>query len=122
MSSVWGSTKSSSVGAYGMGTSCAVTRMIGASSHSNACSLIRVADRCLDETLRVPHRCRIDDLQARRVEERRFRILRMERAAANVAAARAAHHHGGRQSGAIARGGDIVREHVVGARDEVDEL
>src|SRR5206468_3274750 len=43
ISSVWGSTKSSSVGAYGNGTSCAVTRMIGPSSHSNACSLIRAA-------------------------------------------------------------------------------
>src|SRR6266853_2968336 len=83
---------------------------------------ILVADRCLDETLRVPHGCRIDDLEAGRVEKRRFRVLRMERPAANVAATRAAHHHGGRQSGAIARGGDIVREHVVRARDEVDEL
>src|SRR2546427_3606020 len=41
MSSVCGSTKSSSVGAYGSGTSWAVTRMIGPSSHSNACSLMR---------------------------------------------------------------------------------
>jgi len=43
MSSLWGNTKSSRVGAYGIGTSCAVTRMIGPSSHSNARSLIRAA-------------------------------------------------------------------------------
>src|SRR5438105_3327299 len=43
ISSVCGSTKSSSVGAYGRGTSCAVTRMIGPSSHSKACSLMRAA-------------------------------------------------------------------------------
>ena len=34
MSAVCGSTKSSSDGAYGSGTSCAVTRSTGASSHS----------------------------------------------------------------------------------------
>src|SRR6266550_5386473 len=46
----------------------------------------------------------------------------MERPAANVTAARAAHHHRRRQPGAVARGGDVIREHVVRARNEVDEL
>src|SRR5258706_558382 len=49
---------------------------------------ILVADRCLDETLRVPHRRRKDDLQTRRGEERPLRALGWERPAANVAATR----------------------------------
>src|SRR6266508_2285110 len=83
---------------------------------------IFVADRRLDQTLRIPHGRRVDDLEAGRVEECRFRILRMERPAANVTAAGAAHHHRRRQPGPVARGGDVIREHVVRARNEVDEL
>ena len=41
MSATCGSTKSSSDGAYGNGTSCAVTRSTGASSQANELSLIR---------------------------------------------------------------------------------
>src|SRR5881396_2197784 len=83
---------------------------------------IVVPDGGLDQALRVPRRGGIDDLQARRVKEGRLRVLRMERTAPHVAAARAAHHDRGRETGAVARGGDVVREHVVGAGDEVDEL
>src|SRR5207249_10027456 len=64
----------------------------------------------------------IPDLQARSVKEGRFRVLRMERATAHVAAAGASHHDRGGETGAVARGGDVVGEHVVGAGDEVDEL
>ena len=81
-----------------------------------------VADRRLHQPLRVGGRRRIDDLEARRVDEGRFGILRVERTAAHVAAARPAHHHRTRQERAVARRGDVVREHVVGAGDEVDEL
>src|SRR6266581_927953 len=69
---------------------------------------ILVADRRLDEALGVPHRRRVDDLEAGRVEECRFRILRMERPASNVAAAGAAHHHRGGQPRAVPRGGDVI--------------
>src|SRR6266571_4250204 len=83
---------------------------------------IVVPDGGLDQALRVPRGGGIHDLQARRVKEGRLRVLRMERTAPHVAAARAAHHDRGRETGAVARGGDVVREHVVGAGDEVDEL
>src|SRR5205809_901226 len=46
----------------------------------------------------------------------------MERPAANVTAAGAAHHHRRRQPGPVPRGGDVIREHIVRARNEVDEL
>src|SRR5881409_1023688 len=74
---------------------------------------IVVPDGGLDQALRVPRRGGIDDLQARRVKEGRLRVLRMERTAPHVAAARAAHHDRGRETGAVARGGDVVRKHVV---------
>src|SRR6266480_4028060 len=83
---------------------------------------IVVPDGGLDQALRVPRGGGIDDLQARRVKEGRLRVLRMERTAPHVAASGAAHDHRGRETGAVARGGDVVREHVVGAGDEVDEL
>src|SRR5438128_469117 len=83
---------------------------------------IVVPDGGLDQALRVPRGGGIDDLQARRVKEGRLRVLRMERTAPHVAATGAAHDHRGRETGAVARGGDVVREHVVGAGDEVDEL
>ena len=56
------------------------------------------------------------------MQERGFGVLGMERAAAHVAAARAADDHRRREPGAIARGRDVIGQHVVGARDEVDEL
>ena len=56
------------------------------------------------------------------MQERRLRILRVEGPAAHVAAARPAHHDRAGEHRAVARRGDVVREHVVGARDEVDEL
>src|SRR5215213_7064592 len=46
----------------------------------------------------------------------------MKRAPADVPTARATHHHRTRKHCAIARGGDVVREHVIATRDEVDEL
>ena len=83
---------------------------------------IVVADGRLDEALRIP-RCRgVDDLQARGVEEGRLRVLRMERPATHIPAAGAAHDDRRREAGAIAGRGHVVGEHVVGARDEVDEL
>src|SRR6266568_5452966 len=83
---------------------------------------IVVPDGGLDQALRVPRGGGIDDLQARRVKEGRLRILRVEGTAPHVAATGAAHHDRGREAGAVTRGGDVVREHVVGAGDEVDEL
>src|SRR6266550_2951701 len=83
---------------------------------------ILVPDGRLDQTLSVPSGGGIHVLQTRGVKEGRFRLLRMERAAPHVAAAGASHHNRGREAGAVARGGDVVREHVVGAGDEVDEL
>src|SRR6058998_3555123 len=215
MSSVWGSTKSSNVGAYGSGTSCAVTRMIGPSSHANACSLMRAAispatppvrvssctmstlfvfctvrmiaassigsrvrrsststdrpssfaswsaassdfhtvapyvtmersfpslalrqrfldpavqplvlevddgilipDRRLDQPLGVTCRGGIHNLQTRRMKEGRLRVLRMERTAAHVPAARPAHHHRGGQPRAVACRCNVIRKHVVRA-------
>ena len=81
-----------------------------------------VANRRLHQSLRVLGRRRIHDLETRRVDEAGFRILRVERTAAHVPAARSAHDHRARQERAIARRRDVVREHVVGVRDEVDEL
>src|SRR5438874_11800714 len=59
---------------------------------------IVVPDGGLDQALRVPRRGGIDDLQARRMKEGRLRVLRMERTAPHVAAARAAHHDRGRET------------------------
>src|SRR5216683_485738 len=83
---------------------------------------VLVPDGGLDQPLRVPRGGGVHDLQARRMKERRLRVLRMERAAPHVATAGPPHHNRGRETGAVARGGDVVREHVVGAGDEIDEL
>src|SRR2546426_1360199 len=56
-----------------------------------------------------------------RSEEGRLRVLRMERPATHITAAGAAHDDRRREAGAIACGGHVVGEHVVGARDEVED-
>ena len=56
------------------------------------------------------------------MEEGGLGILRVERAAAHVAAARSADDHRAREKGAVPRRGDVVGEDAVGAGDEVDEL
>ncbi len=83
---------------------------------------ILIANRRLDEPFRVARGRRIHDLEAGRMQEGRLGILRMERTAAHIPAAGPAHHQRGRKASAVARGRDIIREHVVGAGDEVDEL
>ena len=81
-----------------------------------------VADRGLDQALRVVRRRRLDDLQARRVGEVGLRVLRVEGAAVHAAAGRAADDERDADAGAVARLRGEVRDHVEGAGDEVDEL
>src|SRR5437762_607557 len=83
---------------------------------------IVIADRGLDQALRVPDRRGIDDFEPGRVQERRLGILRVEWPAPHVPAAGTTHDDGRRQSGPVARRGDVIRQHVVGTGDEVDEL
>ena len=81
-----------------------------------------VADRRLEQALGVVGGRRLDHLEAGRVEEERLGVERVERPAADAAAARPADHH--RHAGAVAvaaRRGE-VGEHVEAAGDEVDEL
>ena len=83
---------------------------------------IVVADRGLDQALGVVGRGRLDDLQAGRVGEVGLGVLRVERPAVHAAAGRAADDERHADAGAVARLGGEVRDHVEGARDEVDEL
>ena len=83
---------------------------------------IVVADRRLQQSFRVVGGRRLDHLQARRVEEERLRVERVERPAADAAAGRTADDDW--HAGAVAipaRRGE-VRQHVEAARDEIDEL
>ena len=81
-----------------------------------------VADRGLDQALRVVGRRRLHDLESRRVREVRLRVLGVERAAVHAAAGGAADDERHADARAVARLGGEVRDHVEGAGDEVDEL
>src|SRR5688500_10985267 len=83
---------------------------------------VLVPDGRLYQALRVARRGWIDNLEAGRMEEGRLGILRMKRAAPDVSTAGPAHDHRAGQERAVAGGGHIVREHIVGAGDEIDEL
>src|SRR6266516_2501422 len=83
---------------------------------------IAIADRSLNEPLRVPDRRGIHNFEPRRVQERRLRVLRMEWPAPHIPAAGTTHDDGRGQPGPVACCGDVVRQHVVGAGDEIDEL
>ena len=83
---------------------------------------IGIANRGLDQSLRVVRRRRADDLQARRVHEVHFRILRMERSAVNAAAARSANDDGNAGAPAIAALRGEVRDLIECAGNEIGEL
>src|SRR5690606_24289620 len=83
---------------------------------------IVVTNGGLQQPLRVGRGGRIDDLQPRSVQERRFRILRVEGTAAHVPSGWAADDDRLGTRSPVARRGDVVGDDVVGAGDEVDEL
>ena len=83
---------------------------------------IGIANGGLDQSLRVVCRRRANHFQAGRVHEIHFRILRMERAAVNAAAARSANHDGNAGAPAIAAFRGEVRDLIEGAGNEIGEL
>ena len=76
----------------------------------------------LQQSLGVVRGTGRDDLQSRPIHEHGLGIQRMKRSAMRAAARRSAHDDRTRAPDAIPRGGGEVDEHVVRARDEVDEL
>src|SRR5687767_1193813 len=83
---------------------------------------VLIANSGLEQSLRIARRSGVHHLDSRRVQKHCFRILRVERSTAHVPATRTAHDHRTWEHRAITRGRDIVREHVVATRYEVDEL
>src|ERR1035437_4282988 len=81
-----------------------------------------VADRGLQEALRVVRGRGSHDLEAGRLHEVHLRILRVEGPAVHPASAGPADDHRHADARAVAVLGREVREEVEGARDEVDEL
>ncbi len=83
---------------------------------------IVVADRRFDQTLGVVGAGRANHFQAGRVHEPHLRILRVKRAAVNIAAAGSANHQRRGRAPAIVSLGNHVDDLVEGAADEIHEL
>src|SRR5260370_365138 len=97
--------------------------MIGPSSHSNACSLMRAAISPATPPVRVSSWAISTLLVLRTVGTMAASSDGSSVGTlGNGAAAGTPHHEGGGEPRAVAGGGDVVGQHVVGAGDEVDEL
>ena len=83
---------------------------------------IFVANRSLDQALRVVGGRRLDHLQPGCIKEKRLDVLRVERAAVHASAARPTHDHRNAYALTIAAGRGVVSQNVEAARDEIDEL
>ena len=81
-----------------------------------------VADSRLDQTLCVPRRRRAYQFQSRGMKERRLRHLGVEGPAAHVTSRRAAHYNRRGEARPVPSGGNIIGQHIVRARDEINEL
>src|SRR4051794_23934341 len=83
---------------------------------------VLITNRRLEETLGITGGSWIYDFQPRRVQDRAVWFVRGEWPAAHIPAARAPNHHRTWKEGSIARGCDIVGEHIIRGGYEVYEL
>src|SRR5258708_3470153 len=83
---------------------------------------IVIADRRLDQSLRIVGRRGTNHLQSGRVYKPHLRILRMKRSSMHIAAARTTQHERRWSSPTVVRLRGHVDDLVEGATDEVHEL